>query len=74
MSRNDCIPVNAVSIGIRKVQPLQSFNVSLSDREEMRDAARGVPVGAGSASGVLRVFIIVSGCHQHHTSVDEHTS
>ena len=74
MSRNDCIPVNAVSTGIRKVQPLQSFRVSLSEREEMRDAARGVPVGAGSASGVLRVFITVSGCYEHCASITEHTS
>ena len=74
MSRNDCIPVNAVSIGIRKVQPLQSFRVSLSDREDISDAARGVPVGAGSARGVLRVFINVSGCYEHCISDTEHTS
>jgi hypothetical protein len=54
-----------VSIGIRKVHPLQALKVSLREREEMRDEARGVPVGAGSARGVLRVFITVSGYHQH---------
>jgi hypothetical protein len=64
-SRRDCIPANAASIGIRKVHPLQVFRVSLSEREEMRDEARGVPVGAGSARGVLRVFITVSGYFQH---------
>jgi len=64
-SRNACAPWKAVSTGIRKVQPLQAFNVSLSDREEMRDEASGVPVGAGSARGVLRVFITVSGYCQH---------
>ena len=51
-------------MGIRKVQPLQAFRVSLSEREEMRDEASGVPVGAGSARGVFRVFITVSGYHQ----------
>jgi len=52
-------------MGMRKVHPLQVFRVSLSDREEMRDEASGVPVGAGSARGVFRVFITVSGYHQH---------
>jgi hypothetical protein len=59
------MPWKAASIGIRKVHPLQALKVSLSDREEMRDEASGVPVGAGSARGVLRVFITVSGYHQH---------
>jgi hypothetical protein len=64
-SRYDCAPWNAASIGTRKVHPLQAFRVSLSEREEMRDDASGVPAGAGSARGVLRVFITVPGYHQH---------
>jgi hypothetical protein len=39
------------------------LRVSFSHNEDMRAEARGVPVGAGSAKGVLRVFITVSGCH-----------
>jgi hypothetical protein len=64
-SRNGCTPWKAASIGIRKVHPLQVSKVSLREREEMRDEASGVPFGAGSARGVLRVFITVSGYHQH---------
>jgi len=64
-SKYDCTPWNAASIGIRKVHPLQVLRVSLKEREEMRDEVRGVPFGAGSARGVLRVFIKVSGYHQH---------
>jgi hypothetical protein len=33
----------------------------LSDTDEMRAAVLGVPVGAGSARGVSRVLISVSG-------------
>jgi hypothetical protein len=62
--------VNASSMGMKKVQPRQLSRVSLSDSDEIRAAAFGVPMAAGSARGVLRVFISVSGylsgCYSLH--------
>lgn len=54
--------MNASSMGMKNVHPRQVFKVLLSDKDEMSAAAFGVPAGAGSAKGVLSVFMSVSGC------------